>query len=69
MGLAVRDKGRLALALMFALVFIVTVLASLVVAATGTREARDSMNSLLQVLLPAEMALLGAATAWYFAGG
>jgi hypothetical protein len=63
-----REEGRLALALLFAGVFAVTVLGALAVAAWGSDQARDTMNGLLPVLLPAELLLLGAATVWYFTG-
>lgn len=57
------------MALLFAVVFIATVAAALIIAAVGNEQARTAMNGLLQVLLPAEMALLGAAAAWYFTSG
>ncbi len=62
------DVGRLALALLFAGVFAATVLVALAVAIWGNDEARKTINGLLPVLLPAELTLLTAATAFYFAG-
>jgi hypothetical protein len=64
-----RDKGRFALALLFAMVFALTVLIALAVGAWGTAEARTTINGLLPVLLPAELTLLTAAAAFYFTGG
>lgn len=63
-----RDGGRFALALLFALTFFLTVLIALAVAVWGSSEARTTVNGLLPVLLPAELTLLMAATGWYFAG-
>jgi hypothetical protein len=61
------DQGRLALALLLAVVFALTVLSALGVAAWGSSDARRTINGLLPVLLPAELTLLTAAIAFYFA--
>ncbi len=62
-----RAYGRLVLAVVFALVFGVTVLFALSVAVWGDDRANSRMTGVLQVVMPAELALLGAATAWFYA--
>ena len=61
------EGGRLALALLFTIIFAMTVLAALAVGIWGTPEARNTINGLLPVLLPAELTLLTATAAYYFA--
>ncbi len=63
-----QEGGRLALALLLAIVFALTVLIALAVAVWGTEQARTTINGLLPVLLPAELTLLTAVAATYFGG-
>ena len=63
-----RDFGRLVLVIALALAFVLTVAAALGVALWGDAAAGARVKGVLDLLLPAETALLGAAVAWYFAG-
>ena len=60
----VRVRGMLAGTLI--LIFGLTILAGLLVAALGDTEQTENMRSLLDVLLPAETGLLGSAVGYYY---
>jgi F0F1-type ATP synthase assembly protein I len=63
-----RDLGRLVLAIVLGLAFLLTVVAALVVAIWGDDASRARVKEALTALLPTETLLLGAAVIWYFAG-
>jgi hypothetical protein len=60
---AARESVRAGLAFVFAIIFFVTIMYAFL--STGT-DSWDDTKELLQILLPAETALLGSAVGFYF---